>query len=80
MKEGKVDMCEALRGWLDEENEKKYAEGRAEGHAEGRAEGHAEGIIKTARKYHAADEEILHQLMEELSINIEVARAYLEKY
>lgn len=37
----------------------------------------AEGIVKTARKYHATDEEIMKQLMEELGIDYEVAKQYL---
>ena len=37
----------------------------------------AEGIVKTARKFHATDEEILKQLVEELGIDNEVAKQYL---
>ena len=47
MKEGKVNMCRAIREMLEDER------------AEGRAEGNASGIIKTARRYHASDEEII---------------------
>ena len=37
----------------------------------------AEGIVKTARKFHATDEEIIKQLVEELDIDDEVAKQYL---
>lgn len=43
-------------------------------------QGRAEGIIKTARKYHASDEEILEQLMQELSIEECKAKEYLATF
>ncbi|MBQ8802742.1 MAG: hypothetical protein IJZ53_03775 [Tyzzerella sp.] len=61
MKEGKVNMCRAIREMLEDE----------------RAEGNASGIIKTARRYHASDEEIIHQLMEGLEIDKDKAKEYL---
>lgn len=65
MEGGKVNMCKGLRDWLADEV------------AEGKAEGKAEGIVKTARKYHAKDEEIIEQLMEELGVDEETAKQYL---
>lgn len=61
MEGGKVNMCKGLRDWLDEEV----------------AEGKAAGIVKTARRYHAKDEEIIEQLMEELGVDEEIAKQYL---
>ncbi len=58
------------------------AEGRAEGHAEGRAEGRVEAIrvmIKAAQKYNVSDDEIIEQLVKELSIDEEEAKEYLRK-
>ena len=36
-------------------------------------------MIKTARKYHASDDEIMEQLMTELSISEDEAKEYLKK-
>lgn len=61
MEGGKVNMCKGLRDWLADEV----------------AEGKAEGIVKTARRYHAKDSEIIEQLMEELNMDEETAKRYL---
>lgn len=70
---------EAVR--MDAEAEgraKGLAKGLAEGRAEGRAEGLADGIIKTARRYHASDDEIVAQLVQELKISTDEAKKYLK--
>lgn len=54
-------MCTAIREMMEDS----------------RTEGMLEGIrvmIKTARKYHASDEEIMEQLMTELAISKDDAR------
>ena len=51
-------------------------------HAEGKEEGRVEVIkilVKNARKYHASDEEIIEQLMTELSVDKLKAKEYLKK-
>ncbi len=51
-------------------------------HAEGKEEGRMEVIkilVKNARKYHASDEEIIEQLMTELSVDKAKAKEYLKK-
>ena len=51
-------------------------------HAEGKEEGRVEVIkilVKNARKYHARDEEIIEQLMTELSVDKSKAKEYLKK-
>ncbi len=67
---------------LDYEAKDILNRGRAEGHAEGLAEGRIEAIrvmVKTAQKYNVSDEEIIEQLVEELSIDEEEATEYLRK-
>ena len=49
---------------------------REEGRAEGRAEG-IRAVIKTARKYHASDEEIIEQLVMEFAITEDQAKDYI---
>lgn len=63
--EGKMDMCQAIKELIED------------GRLEGRLEGKVIGIIKTARRYHAKDSEIVEQLMEELQLDEERARMYL---
>ncbi len=78
---GKILDYEA-KDILNRGREEGRAEGRAEGREEGRAEGRAEAIrvmIKTARKYNVSDEEIIEQLVNELSIDEEEAKGYLKK-
>ena len=59
-------MCTAIRELMEDSK----AEGRME----------VIGVmIKTARKYHASDEEIIEQLMTELSVSEDEARGYLQK-
>ena len=69
---GRINMCEGLRGWMEDE--------RAQGRAEGYNAGHALGIVQMARKYHASDEEIILQLMDALKIDEDHAKEYLYKY
>ncbi len=64
--EGRMNMCTAIREMLEDSK----SEGRMEG---------IRVMIKTARKYHASDEEILEQLVTELSINEDEAREYLKQ-
>lgn len=59
--EEKKDMCKAL--------DELYQDGVNEGIHRGIHQGIHQGIIKTARKYHATDDEIVSQLMEELQID-----------
>ena len=40
-------------------------------------EGRIDGIISTARRYHASEEDIIEQLMEEFDIDKEKAWEYL---
>ena len=61
---GRINMCEGLRGWMEDE----------------RAQGRAFGIVQMARKYHASDEEIILQLMDSLKIDEEHAKEYLYNY
>lgn len=68
--EGRMNMCTAIREMMEDSK------------SEGRMEGRMEVIgvmIKTARKYHASDEEIIEQLMTELSVSEDEAREYLKK-
>lgn len=59
-------MCTAIREMMEDNK----SEGRME----------VMGImIKTARKYHATDEEIMEQLMTELSISEDEAKEYLKR-
>ena len=51
-----------------------------EGRAEGITLGKAEGIIKMSKKYKASDEDIIKDLMSELSVSEEKAEEYLAKY
>lgn len=59
-------------------------EGRNEGITLGRAEGitlgRAEQIIKMSKKYKASDEDIIKDLMSDLSVSEEEAEEYLDKY
>lgn len=66
---GEVDMCKAIKEMIEE--------GRLEGRMEGRMEGRIDGIISTARRYHASEEDIIGQLMEEFDIDKEKAWEYL---
>ena len=58
---GEVDMCKAIKEMIEE----------------GRMEGRIDGIISTARRYHASEEDIMEQLMEEFDIDKEKAWEYL---
>ena len=58
---GEVDMCKAIKEMIEE----------------GRMEGRIDGIISTARRYHASEEDIIEQLMEEFDIDKEKAWEYL---
>ncbi len=49
------------------------------GQKNGIIEGIIEGIIRTARRYHASDSEIIGQLMEELAMDEKQARECLER-
>lgn len=61
-----ISMCTAIREMMEDNK----SEGRME----------VMGImIKTARKYHATDEEIMEQLMTELSISEDEAKEYLKR-
>ena len=74
-KAGKVDMCKAIKEMIEDGK----SEGKNEGRIEGRNEGRIEGIIRTARRYHASDSEIIEQLMEELAMDEKQARECLER-
>ena len=64
--EGRMNMCTAIREMMEDSK----SEGRME----------VIGVmIKTARKYHASDDEIMEQLMTELSISEDEAKEYLKK-
>ena len=52
---------------------------REDAFAEGRTEGRAEGIVRTARKYNASEEEIIKQLMEELSFDEARAKVIMKE-
>lgn len=68
--EGRMNMCTAIREMMEDS--------KSEGRMEGRME--VIGImIKTARKYHASDDEIVEQLVTELSISEDEAREYLKR-
>ena len=56
------------------------SKGRQIGIEQGERLGRANGIIKTARKYHANEEDIISQLCEELAISEHEAREYIEKF
>lgn len=63
---GRMNMCTAIREMMEDSK------------SEGRLEGRLEGIrimIKTARKYEASDEEIIEQLMTELKMSEDDAKA-----
>lgn len=64
--EGRMNMRTAIK----EMTEDSKSEGRMEG---------IRVMIKTARKYHASDDEILEQLMTEMSIDEDEARKYLKQ-
>ena len=69
-----------LKEGLEQGLERGRKEGREEGRAEGRAEERKENILKTvriSRKFHASEEEILQQLMEEFSLTEKEARTYM---
>lgn len=67
-KGGKVNMCQGLREWIEDE--------RMEGKAEGRAEGKAEAIVELLSEYGTVTEELNNIIMKEK--DIEVLRIWLK--
>ena len=65
-------MCNLSQGVVEQ--------GLERGRKEGRAEERKENILKTvriSRKFHASEEEILQQLMEEFSLTEQEAQTYM---
>lgn len=50
-KGGKIDMCQGLREWLEDERAEGRAEGREEGREEGKKEGKIEGKIEGENRF-----------------------------
>ena len=73
-------MCNLSQGVLELGLKEGLEKGLERGRAEGRAEERKENILKTiriSRKFHASEEEILQQLMEEFSLTEQEARTYM---
>ena len=76
----KQGLKEGLEQGLEIGREEGRAEGREEGREEGRAEERKENILKTiriSRKFHASEQEILQQLVEEFSLTEQEAQTYM---
>lgn len=67
-----LNMCKAL-----EELEER---GREKGRIEGRIEGRVEGAIKIYKKMEASREDTIKNIMEDFSLDKEVADKYVEEY
>ncbi len=70
-------MCKGLQDWMLAEKAEGKLEGKIEGKIEGKLEGKIEGIIKTARKFHISEQQLLEHLMQELHIDEAKAQAYI---
>ena len=70
-KGGKVDMCGAIAGLIEE--------GKIEGKLEGRLEG-IKALIETCEEFNVSKEDTLARIKNKFSLSEENAETYLEKY
>ncbi len=74
-KDGKVNMCKAIKEMLEDERR----EGKTEGREEGREEG-VRALIETCQELGRTKQEIVSILLEKMEATEEKALEYIEKY